>query len=78
MHEYLEEFLVTLILNLQQMEVNLMRKFQRYFIAQDLLVLKDVESSIAGRNFRDLNFDFSKNLKDVGKILIYKNIYKHK
>ena len=55
-------------------EVNLMRKFTKDFSVTRSIGAQGVESSIAGRFFRDLNFDFSRKLKDVGKIF---NLQEH-
>jgi len=55
-------------------EVNLMRKFTKDFSVTRSIGASGAGSSIIGRFFRDLNFDFSRKLKDVGKIF---NLQEH-
>lgn len=51
-----------------------MRKFTQDFSVTRSIGAQGLESSIIGRFFRDLNFDFSRKLKDVGKIF---NLQEH-
>jgi len=72
--EYLTNFYTNSDYQPTTAERNLMRKFTQDFSITRSIGAQGLESSIIGRFFRDLNFDFSRKLKDVGKIF---NLQEH-
>ena len=72
--EYLTSFYTNSDYKPTNAERNLMRKFTQDFSVARSIGASGAESSIIGRFFRDLNFDFSRKLKDVGKIF---NLQEH-
>jgi hypothetical protein len=72
--EYLTNFYTNSDYQPTTAERNLMRKFTQDFSVTRSIGAQGLESSIIGRFFRDLNFDFSRKLKDVGKIF---NLQEH-
>ena len=72
--EYLTKFYTDSDFKPTADEINLMRKFTKDFSVARSIGASGAESSIIGRFFRDLNFDFSRKLKDVGKIF---NLQEH-